>query len=100
MLSELQYKVIGLIGVEAVVGRELRKMLAADGVKKSGPAFYQLTARMEEAGLIESSLSAKLIDGIPLKEKTYWVTGEGAKQFKETRSDYKSKFIFGKGVFA
>ena len=48
-LTHLQFLVIGILLDEAATGKQLRAMLKTHGAKKSGPAFYQLMARMEEA---------------------------------------------------
>lgn len=62
-----------------MTGRELRKLLAAKGAKKSGPAFYQLMSRLEESGFVEGDYSQKIVEGQIIKERWYRITGEGCK---------------------
>ena len=61
-LSHLQILVLECLGTQKRPGRELRQLLTQSGTKKSGPAFYQLMARLEEAGLVEGEYSQKIVE--------------------------------------
>ena len=47
-ITHLQFLVLDILTTGQEFGRQLRKQLAANGVRKSGPGFYQLMARMED----------------------------------------------------
>ena len=49
-LTHLQFLVIGVLLRGDCSGRVVRSELEAFGIRKSGPAFYQLMARLEDAG--------------------------------------------------
>ena len=87
-LSHLQLLVFESLGTKKHSGRELRQSLARSGIKKSGPAFYQVMARLEEAGLVEGEYSQKVIEGQIIKERWYRVTGEGARAARRTLEFY------------
>ena len=87
-LSHLQMLVLECLGTQKHSGRELRQRLAQSGSKKSGPAFYQLMARLEEAGLVEGEYSQKIVEKQIIKERWYRVTGEGARAARRTLNFY------------
>ncbi len=93
-LSHLQMLVLECLGAQKRSGRELRQRLAQSGSKKSGPAFYQLMARLEEAGLVEGEYSQKIVEKQIIKERWYRVTGEGARAARRTR-DFYSRWLPG-----
>ena len=87
-LSHLQMLVLECLGTQKHSGRELRQRLAKSGSKKSGPAFYQLMARLEEAGLVEGEYSQKIVEKQIIKERWYRITGEGARAARRTLNFY------------
>ena len=89
-LSHLQVRVIECLGANKCSGRELRDLLAAKGTKKSGPAFYQLMARLEEAGFVQGEYSQKIVEGQIIKERFYRVTGQGERALQQTLQFYQS----------
>ncbi len=52
-LSHLQFAVLEVLGAAQMSGKDLRTGLSELGLKKSGPAFYQMMARLEEAKFVE-----------------------------------------------
>ena len=91
-LSHLQMLVLECLGTQKRSGRELRQRLAQSGSRKSGPAFYQLMARLEEAGLVEGEYSQKIVEKQIIKERWYRVTGEGARAARRTL-DFYSRWL-------
>jgi DNA-binding PadR family transcriptional regulator len=69
-------------------GRDLRDLLAEEDEHRSGPAFYQMMARMEDAGLVEGWYDSKVIDGQHIKERHYRITASGATTFESARQFY------------
>ena len=87
-LSHLQFAVLEVLGAATKRGKDLRKSLSGLGIKKSGPAFYQMMARMEEAKFVEGWYEQQIIDGQIIKERHYRITGNGVNAFKETQKFY------------
>ena len=87
-LSHLQFLVIGVIRGRAVPGREIRERLRDFGVRKSGPAFYQLMARLEDAELVEGSYHQEIVEGQIIRERHYRVTALGSRSWEESRAFY------------
>jgi DNA-binding PadR family transcriptional regulator len=69
-------------------GRELRTLLESEGHKKSGPAFYQLMARMEDAKLVKGRYEQKVVEGQIIKERVYTVTGAGTAAVADVQEFY------------
>jgi DNA-binding PadR family transcriptional regulator len=90
-LSHLQVLVLECLGTHKISGRELRNLLAKNGAKKSGPAFYQLMARLEDAGFVEGEYSRKIVEGQIIKERWYRVTGQGERALQHTLDFYSSR---------
>lgn len=88
-LSHLQFIVLGqLLGGETS-GRSIRETLRRFRVRQSGPAFYQMMARMEKAGLAEGWYTQDVIDGQLIKERTYRITESGAAAWRACRAFYE-----------
>ena len=98
-LSHLQILVLESLGTKKRSGRELRQLLAQSGTKKSGPAFYQLMARLEEAGLVEGEYSQKIVEKQVIKERWYRVTGEGARAARRTLEFYSRLLPAAAGLY-
>ena len=91
-LTHLQVLVLECLGTQKRSGRQLRQLLAQSGSKKTGPAFYQLMARLEEGGMVEGEYSQKIVEGQIIKERWYRITGEGARAARRTR-DFYSRWL-------
>ncbi len=88
-LSHLQFIVLGqLLGGETS-GRAIRETLRRFRVRQSGPAFYQMMARMEKAGLAEGWYTQDVIDGQLIKERMYRVIDTGAAAWRACRAFYE-----------
>ena len=62
-LPHLQFAVLAALGSTKRAGREIREELRALDLKKSGPAFYRLMTRLEEAGFVEGWYEQEVVDG-------------------------------------
>src|SRR3954465_3742891 len=89
-LSHLQVMVLECLGTHKRSGRELRHLLAENKIKKTGPAFYQLMARLEEARFVEGEYSQKIVEGQIIKERFYRGTGQGEKAMRQTLEFYQN----------
>jgi DNA-binding PadR family transcriptional regulator len=89
-LSHLQALVLDCLGAGVLSGRALRERMAEAGVRKSGPAFYQAMARLEEAGFVKGSYTQKIVEAQIIKEREYELTGEGERALRDTVAFYAS----------
>ncbi len=87
-LSHLQFLVVGLLRGRSLPGREIRDRLKVHGVRKSGPAFYQLMSRLEDAGLVEGSYHKEIIDGQIIRERHYTITADATRAWEGSRDFY------------
>ncbi len=87
-LSHLQIAVLDALGATELSGRELREALKQAKISKSGPAFYQLMSRLEDAKFVRGRYDEKVVHGQRIKERRYILTGEGAKALREAASFY------------
>jgi DNA-binding PadR family transcriptional regulator len=88
-LSHLQFVVLGsLLGRERT-GREVREELRRYRVRQSGPAFYQMMARLESTGLVKGWYTQEVIEGQIIKERHYRLMAEGVRAWRACRSFYK-----------
>jgi len=78
-LTHLQALVIQLLVDADRRGRDLRDDLRREGVKMSGPAFYELMARIEERKLVAGRYVVKVVDGHTIKERWYHMEKRGLK---------------------
>src|SRR5258706_15571811 len=87
-LSHLQFAVRGALLQDEQRGRELRRHLSQLRVRHSGPAFYQMMSRLEDAALIEGWYTQKLVGGQIIKERRYAITAAGRRAWREARAFY------------
>jgi len=90
-VTHLQFLVLEALAADAQAGRDLRAMLASYGVRNSGPAFYQMMARLEESSLVEGEYTQKIVDSQHLKERRYRLTRSGKRSLEETRAFYAER---------
>jgi len=87
-LTHLQFLVLTILMDGERSGREVREKLAEAGERKSGPAFYQFMARLEDAGFVEGWYDQKVVDGQSIKERRYRITGQGIRAWEDVRDFY------------
>jgi DNA-binding PadR family transcriptional regulator len=87
-ITHLQYLVLNILLDGDKTGREVRERLAAHGERKSGPAFYQFMARLEDARLMEGQYSQLVIGGKPYTERRYKITALGVSAWEDVRDFY------------
>ncbi|SRR6266481_5439565 len=90
-LSHLQFAVLEVLGAAQMSGKDLRTGLSELGLKKSGPAFYQMMARLEEAKFVEGWYRQEVIDGQIIKERKYRITGNGIRALNQTKKFYQGR---------
>jgi len=87
-ITHLQWLVLGTLMDGDEAGYRVREDLAKHGVDKSGPAFYQLMARLEADGLVKGRYEYSMIENQPIKERWYKLTGAGRRAWHETSEFY------------
>lgn len=87
-LTHLQFLVLGLLRDGERPGRAVREALAAHGVKRTSPAFYQLMARLERDGLIDGWYEQITVRDQAVTERRYRLRSQGARLWAEARDFY------------
>ena len=87
-LTHLQFLVLGLLRNGETPGRIVREALAANGVKRTAPAFYQLMARLERDGLIEGWYEQITVRDQAVTERRYKLRPAGARLWNDARDFY------------
>jgi DNA-binding PadR family transcriptional regulator len=90
-ITHLQFLVLGLLLGRPQAGRDIRAELRRHAVRRTAPAFYQMMARLEDAGLVEGWYDQKVIDGQLIKERHYRLRPAGARAWAVTRDFYLSR---------
>jgi|SRR5215471_5681856 len=97
-LTHLQFLVLGILRGGTRTGHGVRKALSRHGVRRSGPAFYQMMARLEDAGFVEGEYDQKIVDAQIIKERRYTLTAVGESAWSATRAFYDDAIgVYGKG---
>src|SRR5687768_1969117 len=89
-ITHMQFLVLGLLKERAQPGRVLREVLAAHGVKRSAPAFYQLMARLERDRLVDGWYEQVMAGDQSVTERRYRLRPAGARLWTEARDFYSS----------
>jgi len=87
-VTHLQFLVLGALRAGARPGRAIRRALSRHGVRRDGPAFYQMMARLEDAGLVAGEYDQKIVEGQIIKERRYTLTRRGEAAWSATRAFY------------
>ena len=96
VIGHLQFAVLEALRESERPGRLIRESLTELGVRQSGPAFYQMMARLEDAGLVAGRYDQKVVDGQIIKERAYRISPEGKTTWKATREFYLKSAEIGK----
>src|SRR4051794_30563121 len=87
-LTHLQFLVLGLLRDGERPGRAIREAIAAHGVKRSAPAFYQLMARLERDRLVDGWYEQVTAGDQAVTERRYRLRPAGARRWAEARDFY------------
>ncbi|MEE8587149.1 MAG: PadR family transcriptional regulator [Acidobacteriota bacterium] len=91
-MSHLQFAVLSILSGQGRPGREVREQLRKMGFRRTLAAFYQLMARLEEAGLVEGAYQRVEADGQFLRERRYRITALGQEAW-QAAADFYEKAI-------
>ena len=89
VLTHLQFLVRGVLRNEDLPGRTLREALSGYGIRRTGPAFYQLMARLEKDRLVDGRYEQITVGDQAVTERRYRITPEGKKCWSEARAFYQ-----------
>jgi len=87
-VTHLQFLVLGLLRGGPRRGLALRRALARHGARRSGPAFYQMMARLEDGGLVAGEYDQRVVGGQIIKERRYTIAPPGERAWSATRAFY------------
>jgi DNA-binding PadR family transcriptional regulator len=91
-ITHLQYQILSVLMGSERSGQSVRNELREQGVKKSGPGFYQLMARLEDARLVKGWYQQRQIGDQLVKERWYELTAGGKKAWRTTSDFYAKQF--------
>lgn len=94
-ITHLQFLLLAALSQRPKTGRELREDLMKASIRKSGPAFYQMMARMEAGDLVNGWYSQTIVDGQIIKERNYKIMPKGRIRLVEYRVFYEESSDFG-----
>jgi DNA-binding PadR family transcriptional regulator len=89
-ISHLQFLALGVLVGGERSGREIRAQVARFGVRRTGPAFYQMMARLERDGLVEGWYHQVKVGDQAVTERRYRATAAGERAWRETGSFYQA----------
>src|SRR5262245_19067209 len=87
-LTHLQFLVVSQLMKGDAKGRDLRARLKQEGVRQSGPGFYQMMAGLEDSGVVEGWYEQQIVEAQIIRERHYKVLASGKKSWKECRDFY------------
>ena len=88
-LTHLQFLVLGVLRNEDHPGRAIRQVLAHYGIRRTGPAFYQLMARLEKERLVQGRYEPVTVGDQMVTERWYTITAAGARRWQAAQAFYE-----------
>lgn len=88
-LTHLQFLVLGVLRNDELPGRTLREALSGYGIRRTGPAFYQLMARLEKDRLVDGWYEQITVGDQAVTERRYRMSSEGKRQWNAARDFYQ-----------
>ncbi len=87
-VTHLQFIILGLLNEGTSSGKELREELRRAGVRHSGPSFYQIMARLEDAGLVTGAYKQREVESHVVRERWYELTTPGLEAWRLSSEFY------------
>ena len=85
-LPNLQFVLLGLLRAGRQSGGDLRSELGELGLTRTGPTFYRLMGRLEEAGFVDGWYEQAVVESQIHRERVYEITGKGVGAWDATRT--------------
>jgi DNA-binding PadR family transcriptional regulator len=89
-VTHLQFLILSALRSGELPGREIRRIIARYGVRRTSAAFYQMMARLERAGWIEGWYEQITVGDQAVTERRYRLQPAGARAWAEARAFYES----------
>ena len=89
VITHLQFLVLGCLVHDEQPGRVIRERIAEYGVRRSGPAFYQMMSRLERARLVEGWYEQVIAGDQAVTERRYRLRPAGLRVWRETDEFYR-----------
>ncbi len=89
-ITHLQFLVLGCLVHEEQPGRVIRERIAEYGVRRSGPAFYQMMSRLERARLVDGWYEQVIVGDQAVTERRYRIRPAGLRLWRETDEFYRN----------
>jgi hypothetical protein len=90
LITHLQFLVMGVMLAGEQPGRTIREVIARFGVRSSGPAFYQMMARLEREALVEGWYEQVTVGDQAVTERRYRICTSGIRVWSDTRAFYEN----------
>ena len=88
-LSHIQFMILVFLQARDSTGKEIRGALDQAGVRRSGPGFYQIMSRLEDAGFIRGEYQQDVVAGQIIRERRYQITAGGRRSCRDSRDFYQ-----------
>ena len=88
-LTHMQFLVLGVLRSAELPGRALRDVLAGYGIRRTGPAFYQLMARLEKDRLVDGWYEQITVGDQAVTERRYRISAVGKQRWNDARAFYE-----------
>ena len=98
-LTHLQFLVVSLLMKGDASGKDIRASLKREGVRQSGPGFYQMMAALEDNGIVQGRYEQQIVDSQIIRERHYKVLADGRKSWQECR-DFYARLLSAKHALA
>lgn len=88
-ITHLQFLVLGCLVKDEQPGRIIRETIAGFGIRRSGPAFYQMMSRLERSKLVEGWYEQIIAGDQAVTERRYRIRPAGLRVYRETAEFYR-----------
>ncbi len=92
-ITHLQFLVLASLFDGEQSGRFLRLKLDENGERKSGPAFYQMMARLERDGMVEGWYDQVKVGDQFVTERRYRTTAAGSRMWERAYAFYEGVHV-------
>jgi DNA-binding PadR family transcriptional regulator len=87
-LTHIQFIILTLLQSENASGKQIRDALRRAGIRRSGPGFYQIMARLEDAGWIKGEYQQEIVRSQIIRERVYTLMAPGRNACSDSRDFY------------
>ena len=87
-LTHLQSLILSILSPGEDWGRTIREQLSRQGLKMSGPAFYQAMSRLEGAGYVRGRYETKVVESHAIKQRKYRLLRSGRRALQASCNFY------------